>query len=173
MISQNKFDTKLTTLLPRNGCFTFKVIPSITKVDTPSPQVLWYYLWMFPKHYDKWENATFLIRLTIQPSPKPHFGLSFIWQMLKASLLKSSDLHFSVIKWHCQTYDDNIGPKFKKPRFAILGCIICSTISLTSIGPRFVQKYCKSRAFSNIFSNILTALCRVYFGGPRNVGPRI
>ena len=29
------------------------------------------------------------------------------------------------------------------------------------------------RAFSNIFSNILTALSQVYFGGPRNVGSRI
>ena len=29
------------------------------------------------------------------------------------------------------------------------------------------------RAFSNIFWNILMALCRVYFGGPRNVGLRI
>ena len=29
------------------------------------------------------------------------------------------------------------------------------------------------RAFLNIFSNILMPLCRVYKGGPRNVGPRI
>ena len=41
--------------------------------------------------------------------------------MLKAPPLKSLDLHFSVIKSHCRTYDDNIGPKFKTPRFAILG----------------------------------------------------
>ena len=41
--------------------------------------------------------------------------------MLKAPPLKFSDLHFCVIKCHCRTYDDNIGPKFKKPGFAILG----------------------------------------------------
>ena len=41
--------------------------------------------------------------------------------MLKAPPLKSSDLHFSVIKCHCWTYDDNIGPKLKMPSFAILG----------------------------------------------------
>ena len=35
--------------------------------------------------------------------------------------LKSLDLHFSVIKCHCWTYDDNISPKLKKPSFAILG----------------------------------------------------
>ena len=35
--------------------------------------------------------------------------------MLKAPPPKSSDLHFSVIKCHCRTNDDNIGPKFKKP----------------------------------------------------------
>ena len=29
------------------------------------------------------------------------------------------------------------------------------------------------RAFSNIFLNILMALCRVHFGGPRNVGLKI
>ena len=29
------------------------------------------------------------------------------------------------------------------------------------------------RAFSNIFFNILTTLCWVYFGGPRNVGSSI
>ena len=44
-----------------------------------------------------------------------------VWQMLKAPPLKSSDPHFLVIKSHCQTYFDNIGPKFKKPSFAILG----------------------------------------------------
>ena len=41
--------------------------------------------------------------------------------MLKAPPLKSLVLHFSVLKCHCQTYDHNIGPKFKKLRFAILG----------------------------------------------------
>ena len=41
--------------------------------------------------------------------------------MVKAPPLKSSDLHFSVIKCHCRTYDDNIGPKLKKRSFAILG----------------------------------------------------
>ena len=41
--------------------------------------------------------------------------------MLKAPPLISSDLHFSVIKCHCRTYDDNIGPKLKKLSFAILG----------------------------------------------------
>ena len=41
--------------------------------------------------------------------------------MLKASPFKSSNLHFSAIKCHCRTYDDNISPKFKKPSFAILG----------------------------------------------------
>ena len=41
--------------------------------------------------------------------------------MLKAPPFKSLDLNFSVIKCHCWTYDDNIGPKFKKPRFAFLG----------------------------------------------------
>ena len=33
------------------------------------------------------------------------------WRVLKAPPLKSPDLHFSVIKFHCGTYDDNIGPK--------------------------------------------------------------
>ena len=41
--------------------------------------------------------------------------------MLKAPPLKSLDLHFSVIKYHCWTYDDNISPKLKKQSFAILG----------------------------------------------------
>ena len=50
--------------------------------------------------------------------------------MLKAPPLKSSDLHFSVIKCHCWTYDDNIGPKFKKPSFAILGLYIIESTSL-------------------------------------------
>ena len=63
----------------------------------------------------------------------------FGWRMLKAPPLKSSDLHFLVIKYHCRSYDDNIGPKLKKLLF--WGRIICSTISSTSIGPRFVQKY--------------------------------
>ena len=35
--------------------------------------------------------------------------------------LISPDLHFSVIKCHCQTYVDNIGLKLKKASFAILG----------------------------------------------------
>ena len=42
-------------------------------------------------------------------------------RMLKAPPLKSSDLHLSVIKYNCQTYNDNIRPNFKKPGFAILG----------------------------------------------------
>ena len=41
--------------------------------------------------------------------------------MEKAPPLKSLDRHFSVIKCHCWTYDDNIGPKLKKLSFAILG----------------------------------------------------
>ena len=56
--------------------------------------------------------------------------------------------------------------------------IICSTISSTTcIGPRFVQKYILKlnyfRDFSNIFLNILTALCQVYIIIPINVGPRV
>ena len=47
-----------------------------------------------------------------------------IWKMLKAPALKSSDLYFSVIKCHCQTYDDIIGPKLKKLSFAILGAYV-------------------------------------------------
>ena len=47
--------------------------------------------------------------------------LTTYWWVLKAPPLKSSDVHFSVIKCHCQTYDDNIGPKLKKPSFAIFG----------------------------------------------------
>ena len=43
------------------------------------------------------------------------------WWMLKAPPLKYTYLHFSVIKCHCLTYDDNIGPKIKKSRFALLG----------------------------------------------------
>ena len=35
------------------------------------------------------------------------------------------------------------------------------------------QPFLYFRTFSNIFKNILTALCRVYFIGLRNVGPRI
>ena len=42
-------------------------------------------------------------------------------RVLKAPPLKSLDLHFLVTKCHCQTYDDNIGPKLKKPSFAFLG----------------------------------------------------
>ena len=41
--------------------------------------------------------------------------------MLKAPPFKYSDLHFSVIKCHCRTNDDNIGTKLKKLSFAILG----------------------------------------------------
>ena len=41
--------------------------------------------------------------------------------MLKAPPLKSLDLHFSVIKFQCRAYDDNIGPKLKKPSCVILG----------------------------------------------------
>ena len=41
--------------------------------------------------------------------------------MLKAPPLKSSDLHFSAIECHCETCDDNIGPKLKKKSFVILG----------------------------------------------------
>ena len=53
------------------------------------------------------------------------------------------------------THDDNIRPKFKKLSFAILEAYNMF-----------------DKTFSNIFSNILISLCRVYFGGPRNVGPR-
>ena len=41
--------------------------------------------------------------------------------MLKAPPPKSPDLHFSEIKCHFRTHDDNISPKLKKPSFAILG----------------------------------------------------
>ena len=41
--------------------------------------------------------------------------------VLKAPPLKSTDLHFSVIKCNCRTYNDNIGPELKKLSFAILG----------------------------------------------------
>ena len=41
--------------------------------------------------------------------------------MLKGPALKSSNLHILVLYYNCRTYDDNIGPKFKKPNFAILG----------------------------------------------------
>ena len=44
-----------------------------------------------------------------------YFSL-FFWRMLKQPALNSSDLHFSVIKCNCWTYDDNIGPKLKKSR---------------------------------------------------------
>ena len=43
------------------------------------------------------------------------------WGMLKAPPLISSDLRFSVIKCHCWTYDDNIGPKFKKADLCYVG----------------------------------------------------
>ena len=46
------------------------------------------------------------------------------WRMLKAPPLKSLDLHFSVIKCHCQTYDDNIGPKLKKAELCYFGGIL-------------------------------------------------
>ena len=52
------------------------------------------------------------------------FGLKNRW-VLKAPPLISSDLHFSVIKCHCWTYDANIGPKLKKPSLYIIqrnGC---------------------------------------------------
>ena len=34
------------------------------------------------------------------------------WRMLKAPSLKFLNLHISVIKCYCRTYDDNIGPKY-------------------------------------------------------------
>ena len=41
--------------------------------------------------------------------------------MLKQPGLISSDLHILVIKFNCQTYDDNMGPKLKNLSFVILG----------------------------------------------------
>ena len=49
-------------------------------------------------------------------------GKGIVGQILKAPPpLKSSDLHFWVIKCNCRTYDVNNGPKLNKPSFAILG----------------------------------------------------
>ena len=46
----------------------------------------------------------------------------------------SSDLHFSVLKCHCWTYDDNVGPKLKKNMWFV------RNINQITLGPRFVQK---------------------------------
>ena len=60
--------------------------------------------------------------------------------MLKAPPLISSDLHFLVIKCHCPTFDDNIGPKFKKSEVCNIGGIqYVQKISLMGIDPRFVR----------------------------------
>ena len=48
--------------------------------------------------------------------------------------------NLSLVKCHCWTNDDNIGPKFKNLALLFGGRLICSTISSTSVGPRFVQK---------------------------------
>ena len=42
------------------------------------------------------------------------------WGMLKQPALISSDLHLSVIKCKCQTYDDNIDPKLSSLHWNIL-----------------------------------------------------
>ena len=56
------------------------------------------------------------------------------WRVLKAPPLKSSDLHFLLIKCHCLIYDDNIGLKLKiSQALLFLGRLISLTISLTSI----------------------------------------
>ena len=41
-------------------------------------------------------------------------------KMLKGPGLKLSVLHFSVIKCKFQSYDDNIGPKLRKPNFVTI-----------------------------------------------------
>ena len=43
----------------------------------------------------------------------------------------------------------------------------------TAIKKSIVDIFTSFRAFSKIFSNIFRALYLVYFGGPRNIGPRI
>ena len=49
------------------------------------------------------------------------FKLVFGWRMLKGPALIYSVQHKSVLLCNCQTYGDNIGQKFQKMHFAILG----------------------------------------------------
>ena len=89
-------------------------------------------------------------------------------RVLKAPPLKSLDLHFSVIKYH---FDQ----KFKKPSFAILGEYNMFDNKFDQSRTEVCPEIEKINLFAcfRAFSNILVALCRVYFGGPRNVRPRI
>ena len=52
------------------------------------------------------------------------------WQMLKGPGLISSDQHLLLVKCNCRTYDDNIGPKLKKPSFEILGALYIDRVQL-------------------------------------------
>ena len=57
------------------------------------------------------------------------------WQILKQPGLISSDLHLSI-KCNCQTYDDNIGPKLKKPSYVVFimnHALNCDPIALEVI----------------------------------------
>ena len=74
---------------------------------------------------------------------------NFKRQMLKQPGLISSVLHLSVF-CNCHTYYDNIGPKLKKLRFAILGVQnifeikvppIFLNISMPSIGSIYRPRY--------------------------------
>ena len=65
------------------------------------------------------------------------------------------------------TYVDNSHPKLKKRALLFWGLIYIGHIA--SLSTFFIGHM----PFFNIFLNILTALCRVYIRGPRNVGPKI
>ena len=79
--------------------------------------------------------------------------------MLKAPPLHSSDLHLSVIKCNCRTYEDNISPK--KMSFAILREYNMFDNKFDQYRTEVYTEieinlfYC-FKAFSNLFLNIFT-----------------
>ena len=81
--------------------------------------------------------------------------------MLITPHLKSSDLHFLVVNCHCQTYDDNIGPKFKNPSFAILGFIV-HIASLTTFFSRHFYFLLIWELFEHIFEHINSPLLGLF-----------
>ena len=86
-------------------------------------------LWQWNEHFLTQTNICFTNYKCWAKNPSLNVPLfNVTWKqvgskrrMLKAPPLKSLYLHFSVIKCHCCTYDDNIGPILKKLSFALSG----------------------------------------------------
>ena len=81
---------------------------------------------------------------------------------------------FSVLLCICRTYDDIIGSKlnfFYQEHF-LSGILHEIIVDLFNLVYGIVDLFTYFRAFSNIFSDILTVFCRVYIIIPINVGPR-